>query len=213
MPGKFFVTGTDTNIGKTVLFLNTPQESSTGTLTDLANALKGGQINTLVILGGNPVYNAPADLNWKTVQRQAQNVVRLGYYEDETFSVTDWHFPMAHYLESWGDGRTSDGTVVSIQPLIAPLFGGVTELEILATFAGVTSTRPYDIVRETFGGLPGGDASDNAPCHCRDKGDANDEDNDPVEWLGDTDEMVELLGRCGPLQRHGAKCPLRGVAH
>src|SRR5204862_8319850 len=94
------------NVGKTVLFLNTPQEAATGTIADLANALKGGQVNTLVILGGNPVYNAynnQGAMTWKTLQRKAQNVVRLGCYEDETFPVTDWHFPMAHYLESWGD--------------------------------------------------------------------------------------------------------------
>src|SRR4051812_12965531 len=69
---------------------------------------------------------------------------------------------MTHYLESWGDGRTADGTVVAIQPLVAPLFNGVTELEVLGIFAGVDSTRSYDIVRETFRALNGGDNSDNA---------------------------------------------------
>jgi len=148
------------NNGKTVLFLNTPQEAATGTITDLANGLRNGQVNTLVVLGGNPVLNAPADFDWKTLQRRAQNIVRLGYYEDETFPITDWHFPMAHYLESWGDARTADGTLVAIQPLIAPLFGGVTELEVLGVFAGLQSLRPYDIARETFGLLAGGDSSD-----------------------------------------------------
>jgi len=150
------------NVGKTVLYLNTPQEKTTGSLGDLAKSLQGGQVNTLVVLGGNPVYNAPADLDWKTVQRRAQTVVRLGYYEDETFPVCDWHLPMAHYLESWSDARTSDGTVVAVQPLIAPLFGGVTELEVLGVFAGVESIRPYDIVHETFRTLSGNDNSDNA---------------------------------------------------
>ena len=148
------------NNDKTVLFLNTlprggpPQEAATGTIVDLANALKAGQINTLVVLGGNPALNAPADLNWQTVQTP-QNVVRLGYYEDESFAKTTWHFPMAHYLESWGDARTADGTVVPVQPLIAPLFGGVTELELLGTILGLPSVRPYDIVRETFRALAG----------------------------------------------------------
>ena len=65
--------------------------------------------------------------------------------------------PAAHYLESWGDARTSDGTLVPIQPLIAPLFGGMTELEVLARIAGENVTKPYEIVRETFAQLTGGD--------------------------------------------------------
>jgi MoCo/4Fe-4S cofactor protein with predicted Tat translocation signal len=103
--------------------------------------------DTLVILGGNPVYH----LNWSATQKP-QTVVRLGYSEDETFAFSDWHFPAAHYLESWGDARTSDGTLVPIQPLIEPLFGGMTELEFLARLAGEPQTSPYDIVRATFGG-------------------------------------------------------------
>ncbi len=75
------------------------------------------------------------------MQRKAKTVVRLGYYhEDETSPHCDWHLPAAHYLESWGDARTGDGTLVPIQPLIAPLFGGVTELEVLARIAGVAGT-------------------------------------------------------------------------
>ena len=62
----------------------------------------------------------------------------------------DWNFPAAHYLESWGDATTSDGTLVPIQPLIQPLFGGLTELEFLARIAGESQTNPYEIVRATF---------------------------------------------------------------
>ncbi|HEV8540775.1 MAG TPA: 4Fe-4S dicluster domain-containing protein, partial [Verrucomicrobiae bacterium] len=86
-------------------------------------------------------------------QRKAREIIRLGYYEDETSKVCDLHLPEAHYLESWGDARTSDGTYVPIQPLIEPLFGGVTELEVLARIAGGNVTRPHDIVRETFNSL------------------------------------------------------------
>ncbi len=101
---------------------------------------------TLIILGGNPVYF----LN-KLGAAKPQKIVRLGYYEDETANDSDWHFPAAHYLESWGDARTNDGTLVPIQPLIQPLFGGVTELEFLSRLAGESDTNPYDIVRKTFG--------------------------------------------------------------
>jgi molybdopterin-containing oxidoreductase family iron-sulfur binding subunit len=105
----------------------------------------GAVTDTLVILGGNPVYNS--DLSSK---QKPKTIVRLGYYQDETVERSDWHFPAAHYLESWGDATTGDGTLVPIQPLIQPLFGGLTELEFLARLAGESQTNPYEIVRETF---------------------------------------------------------------
>ncbi|HWB95599.1 MAG TPA: 4Fe-4S dicluster domain-containing protein, partial [Bryobacteraceae bacterium] len=137
------------NVGKTVVFHRIPESKEAG-LADLAQGLKSGQVQTLVILGGNPAYTAPADLDWAATQRKAKTVVRLGYYEDETFPQCDWHLPAAHYLESWGDALSGDGTLVPIQPLIAPLFGGLTELEVLARIAGLPRTDPYSIVRETF---------------------------------------------------------------
>src|SRR5882724_3373154 len=147
------------SVGKTVVFMDAP-DANAGTISDLAQALDGGQVETLVILGGNPVYDAPADLNWAQAQRKAKTVVRLGYYEDETFAVSDWHLPLAHYLESWGDARTADGTLVPVQPLIEPLFGGISELEVLARIGGLEKFKPHDIVRETFRGI-GGEGEDN----------------------------------------------------
>src|SRR5262249_2043909 len=142
------------NIGKTVVF-NGGTEPVAGTISELAQALNAGQVDTLVILSGNPAYDAPADVDWAATQRKAKTVVRLGYYEDETFAGSDWHLPAAHYLESWGDARTGDGTVVSVQPLIKELFGGVTEVEVLARIAGADKPSPYEVVRETFKGLVG----------------------------------------------------------
>jgi molybdopterin-containing oxidoreductase family iron-sulfur binding subunit len=147
------------NVGKSVVFQDA-LEANTGTITDLAQTLNAGQVETLVVLGGNPVYDAPADLNWAQTQRKAKTVVRLGYSIDETFAASDWHFPLAHYLESWGDARTADGTLVPVQPLIEPLFGGVTELEVLARIGDLDRTKPHDIVRDTFRGI-GGDGEDN----------------------------------------------------
>ena len=137
------------NVGKTVVFHQSPEGKEQG-IVELAQALNAGSVSTLVILRANPGYTAPAELNWATAQRKAKRVVRLGYYEDETAAGCDWHFPAAHYLESWGDALTSDGTLVPIQPLIAPLFGGLTELEILARIAGLPKADPYSIIRETF---------------------------------------------------------------
>src|SRR5205823_6258022 len=112
------------------------------------------KVNTVVILGGNPVYNAPADLNFAQLLKN-KTVVRLGAYEDETFAAATYHLLQAHYLESWGDARTGDGTIVPIQPLIAPIFGGLTELEVIARAGGLDQVRPHDIVRETFHKLAG----------------------------------------------------------
>jgi MoCo/4Fe-4S cofactor protein with predicted Tat translocation signal len=140
------------NLGQTVVFREAP-ESREGSITELAKALNAGQVETLVILGGNPVYTAPADLDWASTQGKAKTVVRLGYYEDETFPHCQWHFPAAHFLESWGDALTGDGTLVPLQPLIAPLFGGLTELEMLARIGAAAVGSPYAIAGETFAGF------------------------------------------------------------
>ena len=127
-------------MGKTVTLISAPENSG----SDLKN-FNPATSDTLVILGGNPAYQ----LNW-TAKQKPKTVIRLGYYEDETGEISDWHFPMAHFLESWGDAVTADGMLVPIQPLIQPLFGGLTELEFLARIAGETRTNTYDIVRETI---------------------------------------------------------------
>jgi MoCo/4Fe-4S cofactor protein with predicted Tat translocation signal len=142
------------NVGHTVVFHEAAVPAE-GSLADLAKALNAGEVDTLAILGGNPAYTAPADLDWATTQRKARAVVRLGYYEDETSAISDLHLPQAHYLESWGDARTADGTLVPVQPLIEPIFGGLTELEVLARLGGVEPTTPHEMVRETFRRLAG----------------------------------------------------------
>ena len=141
------------NVGTTVLLQEVP-ETREGDIAELARALSSGEVETLVMLGSNPAYTAPIDLNWANLQSKARVVVRLGYYEDETAAT--WHLPAAHYLESWGDARSSDGTLLPIQPLIAPLFGGLTEIEVLARIAGIPDSA-YKIVRATFAEFIRGD--------------------------------------------------------
>jgi len=147
-------------VGKSVVYHATPARTE-GTLADLAQALNAGQVDTLVITGGNPVYSAPADLNWAAAQRKAKEIIRLGYHEDETSKVCDLHLAEAHYLESWGDARTTDGTYVPVQPLIEALYGGVTEIEVWARIGGLAVTKPHDIARATFNEISG-DSSENA---------------------------------------------------
>jgi molybdopterin-containing oxidoreductase family iron-sulfur binding subunit len=143
--------------------LKQARSSEDGTIAELVGALNAGQVRTLVILGGNPAYNAPMETDWLLAQARAKTVVRLAYHEDETSWNKKWHpavqldLPAAHFLESWGDARTADGTLVPIQPLIEPLFGGLTELEVLAMIGGLSPSSPYDIVRQTFQEIAGGD--------------------------------------------------------
>ena len=137
------------SVGEVITYRVVP-EPKEKSIADLAKSLGAGQVSALVILGGNPVYNAPADLDFAAAVKKAKTVVRLGYFDDETSASSTWQFPQAHFLESWGDARTADGTLVSIQPLIEPLFGGVTEIEMLARLAGIESPKPHDIVRDTF---------------------------------------------------------------
>ena len=135
---------------KAVSFLPA-RKQNTASIGDVAKGVESQQIQSLIILGGNPVYNAPADLDWAKLQStKGLTSFRLGFSEDETFKVTTYHIPEAHYLESWGDARSSDGTYVPVQPLIAPLHGGVTALEFLARFLGESTTKPHDIVQATF---------------------------------------------------------------
>ena len=138
------------NIGKTVVLHEVPQKEF-GSIELLSKDLASGAVETLVIVGGNPVYDAPADLNWEAAQKKANAVIRWGYYEnDETGSTANYHFPATHYLESWGDARAFDGSLVPVQPLIAPLFDGITELEFLARLGGFNETNPHEIVRASF---------------------------------------------------------------
>ena len=109
-----------------------------------------------MVLGGDPAYNAPADIDWDAIVSKAEKFIRHGFYSvDDTSKTASAFIPAAHYLESWGDARTSDGTLVPVQPLIAPLFGGLTELEVLARIAGAEETDPHKITRATFEAIAG----------------------------------------------------------
>ena len=143
------------NIGSTVDLVEVP-ESRAVPISDLAARIKAGSVRTLVILGGNPAYNAPADLGWAALQRSVAEVVRFGSHVDETSALAGTHVAAAHYLESWGDARTLDGTILPIQPMILPLFGGLTEIEVIARIAGETVSDPRTLVYSTITAIAGG---------------------------------------------------------
>ena len=141
------------NIGETLL-LQAHKRSGNRLIQDLDTDFKKG--DNLVVLGGDPAYNAPADIDWDTIVSKAEKFIRHGFYSvDDTSKTASAFIPAAHYLESWGDARTSDGTLVPVQPLIAPLFGGLTELEVLARIAGAEETDPHKITRATFEAIAG----------------------------------------------------------
>ena len=140
------------NVGKTVFYTDPLEVNSVDqreSLQDLVNDIDAGRVEMLIILGGNPVYNTPADLklDFNRLDQKVKLRVHLSEYKDETSEICHWHIPAAHYLESWGDARSYDGTVTIIQPLIEPLYDGKTAHELLAIFSDQYDRKPYDIVK------------------------------------------------------------------
>jgi molybdopterin-containing oxidoreductase family iron-sulfur binding subunit len=147
------------NAGSTV-FYTEPVEAQpvdqVASLRELVTDMKAGRVEFLVMLGGNPVYNAPADFGFLEALRDRVPVrVHLSLYQDETSQMCQWHVPAAHELESWSDARAFDGTVTIQQPLIAPLYGGKTAHEALAAFTQNPTQSSYDIVRNYWRGRLG----------------------------------------------------------
>src|SRR5438477_3051673 len=148
------------NLGQTLVVRQMPRNPRTIDISQLAADINDGRINHLFILGGDPVYNAPRGLaedkqkslplDWADLQKRVPEIVRLGYHEDATSMLSQWHVPAAHYLESWGDALTADGDYLSIQPMILPIFGGLSEIELLNALLGGPKTEGPELVQETF---------------------------------------------------------------
>ena len=139
------------NTGKTVSYYEMKDAvlPSVGSLASLVSAMNAGTIKTLVVLGGNPVFDAPADLDFAAAMAKVPHTVALGHAVDETSAKAEWHIPRAHYLESWGDVRAAGGTLSVVQPLILPLFGGRSVVEVLSLMVDGKDRPGYDIVRES----------------------------------------------------------------
>jgi molybdopterin-containing oxidoreductase family iron-sulfur binding subunit len=147
------------NIGEngTVAYTRTfdPERSShVEAIQTLVEEMNHGKVDTLLILGGNPVYNAPADLAFGESLQRVKTSIHLSEYRDETSRRCTWHLPRAHFLETWGDGRSYDGTYSVVQPMIAPLRNGRSPLEVLATILATAEKaamrQPEELVRRTF---------------------------------------------------------------
>ena len=144
------------NAGATVVHAEPaqPPVEQTQSLRELVDEINAGSVRLLVILGGNPVYNAPADLNFADALRKVAVRVHLGLYDDETSVLCQWHVPALHYLEGWSDARAYDGTVAIVQPLIAPLYDGKSVHEVATIFTARPAQTAYDAVREYWQGQP-----------------------------------------------------------
>ncbi len=118
-------------------------------LKALTDAIGENRVEALVILGGNPVYDAPADLGFAEKITKVPFTVHASLFVDETSEACTWHLPSAHEYESWGDARSLNLTASVRQPLIAPLFGGRSEIELLALMANAPEKIGYDAVRGT----------------------------------------------------------------
>jgi Fe-S-cluster-containing dehydrogenase component/anaerobic selenocysteine-containing dehydrogenase len=119
-------------------------------LRTLTEEMRAGEVDTLVITAWNPAYGAPADLNFGKALSSVPTSVYRSLFNDETAERAGWVLPATHQLETWGDARGHDGTVTFQQPLIAPLFNGVTEVETLAAFLGEGDRSPYAHLRDLY---------------------------------------------------------------
>jgi MoCo/4Fe-4S cofactor protein with predicted Tat translocation signal len=141
------------NVGKTVFYID-PVDANpvnqTDSIKDLVADMQAGKVDLLVILGGNPAYDAPSDLDFANLLKSNKAPLRVhfGLYQDETAELCQWHINQAHELETWGDARAYDGTVSIIQPLIAPLYQGKSAIEFVALLATQADASGYELVRD-----------------------------------------------------------------
>jgi molybdopterin-containing oxidoreductase family iron-sulfur binding subunit len=144
------------NVGAAVWYSEDPEggrPSHREAIADLASQMGAGLVDTLVVLGGNPAFDVPADLQFAEKLSKVRSSVRLGLYDDETSAVCRWHVPQAHYLEAWGDARGWDGTAGVAQPLIEPLYDGTSAIELCALLIDGKPGNGYELVRRTWGAL------------------------------------------------------------
>ena len=140
------------NVGKSVFYSDPLEANSvdqTQSLRELVGDIDAGNVDLLIMIGGNPAYSAPVDLRLdKNRLDKVKLRAHLNLYNNETSEICHWHINAAHYLESWGDARAYDGTAMIVQPLIQPLYEGKTAYEVLALFSDNYDKKPYDIVKE-----------------------------------------------------------------
>ncbi len=137
------------NAGKTVIYTDPIEAQPVNemeSIRELAADMNAGKVTTLLIIGGNPVYNAPADLEFEKALDKVNLRLRLGIYNDETSYRCHWFIPQVHYMEGWSDERAHDGTACLVQPLIAPLYGNRSPHEVIGALLGDAGRTPHEWV-------------------------------------------------------------------
>lgn len=138
------------NVGKTVVYTEALEANPVdqfASLRDLTNAMDSGSVKVLLILGGNPVYDAPADFEFQSKLKKAQTVFHVSSHLNETSILCDWHSPESHFFEDWSDARAFDGTVSILQPLIDPMYDSHGYLEVLDVVLQFPARSSREIVR------------------------------------------------------------------
>ena len=142
------------NVGKTVSVsaepLNPLPSDQMADMKALVADMNAGTVDWLIILNANPMYTAPADLGFAEAFNKVETVAHLGLHLDETGRISHWHIPAAHYMESWSDARSYDGTVSVVQPLIDPLYGGRTAHDVFQSLLNDPMLSAYEAVRTTW---------------------------------------------------------------
>ncbi|MEP7009403.1 MAG: TAT-variant-translocated molybdopterin oxidoreductase [Acidobacteriota bacterium] len=147
------------NVGQTVSYppvLEVDPIDHVASIVELGRDLAAGRVEMLVVLGSNPVYDAPAELKFGEAIKKAKSRVHWGLHDDETGELCQWHITGTHELESWGDALAHDGTASLIQPLVEPLYGGKSAIEFLGVFQDKLEASGYDLVHETWAARLGG---------------------------------------------------------
>ncbi len=137
-------------VGKTVVYTETVNPIPSEQVADLKGLvadMNAGKVQWLVMLGVNPIYSAPADLNFLDAFNKVPTTVHLGNHVDETGAISVWHINKAHYLESWSDARAYDGTISIIQPMIDPLYGGKSAHDVFQAVLANPQLSAYDVVQ------------------------------------------------------------------
>jgi MoCo/4Fe-4S cofactor protein with predicted Tat translocation signal len=137
-------------VGKTVIYTETVNPMPSEQLADLKDLIadiNAGKAQWLVMLGVNPIYSAPVDLEFPAAFSKVPMTVHLGSHVDETGSISNWHINKAHYLESWSDARAYDGTISIIQPMIAPLYAGKSAHDVLQVLLADPQASAFDKVQ------------------------------------------------------------------
>lgn len=134
------------NIGATIDYVAAPNNGARD-LRELVDEINAGAVETLLIIGGNAVYDAPAEFEFAKLVPKVKRSVHVGIYPDETAHLCQWHVREAHELETWSDAAALDGTVTIMQPMIDPLFAGRSRHELLSALLEEAPSSSYDIVR------------------------------------------------------------------